>query len=464
MSNWRIDCKDILTWCKEYNGPKFHAMLCDPPYELGFMGKDWDKSGIAFDPEVWIALKEHLLPGAFIFVFGSSRGWHRLAVAIEDAGFVFHPSLMMWGWVQGQGFCKATNIHSQLEKQLCYQDGDRDWLYRYDNEPIKVKPPFRHPVADRVYGHRYGRQALRPLVEMIICAQKPYEGKPFECIAETGAGALWIDGARVALNGEKLSSERLLATVGTYEQKGWKCTSPTVLPDDGFKKGRWPSNFCLVHTPDCQKVGTRCVSGGRCNTSGVSKGRLWSDDGGWINRIPGGYTDKDGLETIDNWDCAGECAAHRLGEGKDVARFFPQFDWNAEVTERLMNSDQVNYCAKAHKGERTAGVESNLHPTVKPIALAKWLATLLLPPSEYAPRRLLIPFAGVMSEAIGAKLAGWEEIVGIEMEKEYCEIGEARMKFWSQFESREDGLKAAKVIKKQNKQHVKTSRVPLKLF
>ena len=72
----------------------------------------------------------------------------------------------------------------------------------------------------------------------------------------------------------------------------------------------------------------------------------------------------------------------------------------------------------------------NPHPTVKPIDLTRWLATLLLPPAEYAPRRILIPFAGSGSECIGAHLAGWEEIIGIEMEKEYVEIAEARLKHW----------------------------------
>lgn len=79
-----------------------------------------------------------------------------------------------------------------------------------------------------------------------------------------------------------------------------------------------------------------------------------------------------------------------------------------------------------------ASVESrrNWHPTLKPIALAQWLATLLLPPDEYAPRRLMVPFAGSGSEMIGAALAGWDEIVGIEMDAETCAIAEARLAHW----------------------------------
>lgn len=73
----------------------------------------------------------------------------------------------------------------------------------------------------------------------------------------------------------------------------------------------------------------------------------------------------------------------------------------------------------------------NNHPTVKPISLTRWLATLLLPPAEYGPRRLLVPFSGVGSEMIGAVAAGWEFVQGIEMTPEYVDIAEQRLNYWS---------------------------------
>ena len=90
------------------------------------------------------------------------------------------------------------------------------------------------------------------------------------------------------------------------------------------------------------------------------------------------------------------------------------------------------YCAKSSRAERDAGLdgERNGHPTIKPLSLCKWLASLLLPPPEYAPRRLLVPFAGVASEMIGAGLAGWDEIVGVELLAENVAIGKARMEYW----------------------------------
>ncbi len=89
---------DIMEWAKTYKGPKSHALLCDPPYHLGFMNKAWDQAGpdaIAFNPATWAAIGEHLLPGGFGMAFAASRGWHRMAVAIEDAGFIIHPSVFM---------------------------------------------------------------------------------------------------------------------------------------------------------------------------------------------------------------------------------------------------------------------------------------------------------------------------------------------------------------------------------
>jgi site-specific DNA-methyltransferase (adenine-specific) len=129
------------------------------------------------------------------------------------------------------------------------------------------------------------------------------------------------------------------------------------------------------------------------------------------------------------------------------------------VAEQLDAADPVRYCAKASRAERDAGLEGmpvkmvhraghgnnepdpktqafitrcrNVHPTVKPLALTRYLATLLLPPPEYAPRRILVPFAGVASECIGAMQAGWEGVVGIEREADYCEIGRKRLDYYA---------------------------------
>ena len=138
MTKYKVVHDDILKWAKDYDGPPFMALLCDPPHHLyndkrgitrynggmqdwktpgklrGFMGKAWDGGDIAFRSETWAALAEHLLPGAFGMAFASARGWHRLACAIEDAGLRIHPSIFLWAF--GSGFPKATRIDTQIDK------------------------------------------------------------------------------------------------------------------------------------------------------------------------------------------------------------------------------------------------------------------------------------------------------------------------------------------------------------
>lgn len=116
-----------------------------------------------------------------------------------------------------------------------------------------------------------------------------------------------------------------------------------------------------------------------------------------------------------------------IGDSGGASRFF------YNVQSKLDESDPVYYCGKVTPKERNAGLEDkNIHPTLKPIDLCRYLATLLLPPAEYTPRRLFIPFSGVGSEMIGAGLAGWERVCGVEFDTEnsYVDIAEKRLQHW----------------------------------
>lgn len=374
--------EDVVRWAESYTGDPAHALLCDPPYHLtsiarrfgspnsapaqhgkdgafartsrGFMGQQWDGGDVAFRSETWAALASCMHPGAFGMAFGGSRGWHRLAVAIEDAGLIIHPTIFLWQY--NSGFPKATRINDV-----------------------------------RFEGHRYGGQAIKPAVEPIIVFQKPYAGRPIDNITATGAGALNIDGARIPSDDE---SRRLY---GGSKGAGGIYGDSAKYDYEMDKGGRWPANFAL-------------------------------DDE----------------------------AAKRLDDSGGASRFFHVYDWNLEVQERLDRVDPVKYEPKASPNEREAGLSSfasqtvndgrdtpidnpyqrgeterrNIHPTVKPILLNEWLARLLLPPREYAPRRILVPFAGVGSEMIGAMRAGWEMGIGIEQSEEYAALARARLEYW----------------------------------
>jgi site-specific DNA-methyltransferase (adenine-specific) len=448
----------------------FHAVLCDPPYELGFMGKDWDASGIAFNPETWRRIGEHLHPGAFLMAFASSRGWHRLACAIEDAGFIIHPTI--FGWSFGSGFPKATRIDRAVKAN---GEGEREIAnYGMKNRCTKCGKPFfsgnpclcpkpksEHPFA----GHRYGLQALKPAVEPIIVAQKPYSGKPVDCITRTGAGALAIDAGRIGTDA------------------GW--SYPNGAGGNGFHGGvgrapdgsrteacastggRWPANFILLDEEAAAALDRQSAAAGM-HSAGCAKEHDRPRGQAVSTSFGGGQDGTNG---------------GRYGDTGGASRFF------YNVQSQLDAADPIRYQAKASRSQREEGLlgkapcrkcgglnslthiekrnkaksgmermnrknaeqdyrpndyvkEGEIeevevdcvrcdHPTVKPIDLARYLATLLLPPADYAPRRILVPFSGVGSEMIGAMLAGWEEVVGIEQDAEYAEIARLRLAHWS---------------------------------
>lgn len=429
---------DILEWAAAYSGPKFHALLCDPPYHLtsiverfgkpdaapakgdvyarssrGFMGKEWDGGAISFRPETWAALAAHLLPGAFGMAFASARGSHRLACAIEDAGMVIHPSIF---WCYGSGFPKATRV----------KGGGEVWD-----------------------GHRYGLQAIKPAAEPVIVFQKPYEGRPVDCITETGAGALNIEAGRIGTEGggthctNRDASGKCLG----HNNGGRSTENPTYHGPEIDPAGRWPANLVLSHLPTCN--GT-CADGCPVKALGEQSGERG-----------GGFGIRGGRSSTENWRLHHDTGQEvGFGDTGTAARFFYQAAWN------LDEADPFCYVAKASRRERDAGLDGmplkpggsmeanagdvmqlggaslkgehkprqmtrNGHPTVKPLSLARYLATLLLPPAEYAPRRILIPFAGSGSECIGASLAGWEEVTGIEREQEYIDIARARADHWT---------------------------------
>jgi hypothetical protein len=152
--------------------------------------------------------------------------------------------------------------------------------------------------------------------------------------------------------------------------------------------------------------------------------------------------------------------AAQSGDTGTAARYFLNADWALETAERIAGAVPFLYTAKASTWEREAGLRGerqflatmgdgigarehnesqptawrlNSHPTIKSLALARWLATLLLPPDAYAPRRLLVPFAGAASEMVGACLAGWDFVQGVELMTEYAAIAYQRLEFWQQY-------------------------------
>lgn len=231
-------------------GVQFHSVVTDPPYGLvsvqkrfgkegykaprtegndgsfsrlsgGFMGKQWDGTGIERDPEFWKLVYDILLPGGYVFAFSGSRTGHWQACAMETVGFVMHP---MHGWVFGTGFPKAHSVEKSLRKA-----GDEE-------------------NADKWEGWSYGTQTQKPALEPIYLAQKPFSEKTGSAnILKHGVGAVNIDGCRVPSEGGRplVVSDRRSGN-NTYSDglQGSKSV------EGGTDLGRHPANLILDGSPE----------------------------------------------------------------------------------------------------------------------------------------------------------------------------------------------------------------------
>lgn len=106
------DCREVLDSLPENS---VDSVVCDPPYDLSFMGKSWDQKGIAFDPETWKKVLRVLKPGGHLLAFGGTRTYHRMACAIEDAGFEIRDSIL--AWIYGSGFPKSLDISKAIDRK-----------------------------------------------------------------------------------------------------------------------------------------------------------------------------------------------------------------------------------------------------------------------------------------------------------------------------------------------------------
>ena len=453
---WEIVVSDVVKWAAEYDGPLFHALLCDPPYHLtsivkrfgspdaapaqlgsdgrfsrlsrGFMGQTWDGGDVAFRPETWEALARVCTPGAYLLAFGGTRTFHRLACAIEDAGWEIRDTLM---WVYGSGFPKSHDVSKGIDRAAGAKrevvgrspySSRRPKPIRGNGEIIGVEGGDRHPggavsvtapaTAPAKQWDGWGT-ALKPAWEPIIVARKPLEGTVAANVQKWGAGALNIDGCRV---GTEAHTYRARGTKNLVDQhassdRPYIAGLPNRDEPEVSVSGRWPAN--LIHDGS-EEVVERFPQ----TTTGSGHVR----HAGHVSNGGSGYKSKAGTD------------AYWQGDSGSAARFFYEAKASADEREQnLLGSIPCVHCGGldtvTHKDDegRNVPCRRNVHPTVKPIALAQYLARLILPAPVAAPRRILVPFSGSGSEMLGALYAGWEMVLGIEISPEYADIARARL-------------------------------------
>ena len=397
------DCRDVLATMGDNS---IDAIVCDPPYELGFMGKAWDASGIAYDVTVWQQCLRVLKPGGHLIAFGGSRTYHRLAVAIEDAGFEIRDQIQ---WIYGSGFPKSLDVSKAMDKQAgaVRTDGAREWQGGQrsggilgTNHGTQTLTKYDAPSTDLAkQWHGWGT-ALKPAHEPAVLARKPLRGTVADTVAQWGTGALNIEGTRVAADDGRpfLISTGRKEVVNTFggNLNGSKAMGTTTA-------GRWPSNVIL------DEEAAQVLDG----QSGVSKSRP---------RTPSSQHHKGILTPFQRGN---ETSVHSDSGG--ASRFF--------------------YVAKASKAEREAGLHyeewhkagvmqgrqdgslgaitsprANHHPTVKPLALMRYLVRMVTPPGGV----VLDPFMGSGSTGCAAVREGFD-FVGIDLTPEYVAIAQKRI-------------------------------------
>jgi site-specific DNA-methyltransferase (adenine-specific) len=401
------------------------SIVTDPPYELGFMGKKWDSSGIAYSVELWQQCLRVLKPGGHLLSFGGTRTYHRVAVAIEDAGFELRDSI---AWLYGSGFPKSLDVSKaidkqagaerevitevisdifgdqEVEKKLANPGSTADRLAMGNNwqdNPVETKPST--PEAQQWQG--WGT-ALKPAFEPVIVARKPIEGTVANNVLKWGTGGLNIDGSRIGTETISTHNAPKGSFAGGEPDRGSDTSS--------YKQhtGRWPANIILdPYTAELLDEQSGDRPGG---TFPAKRGQSVNTSFASGQQTVGGQ--------------------RSMGDSGGASRFF----YVAKASKRDRNEGleelpTVRASAMGYDiglGEAGEGMfkdrnpqKQNFHPTVKPTSLMEYLIKLVTPPNG----TVLDPFTGSGSTGKAAILQGFD-FIGIEMTEEYLPIIEGRLK------------------------------------
>jgi site-specific DNA-methyltransferase (adenine-specific) len=385
------DCREVMA---TLDAESVDAVVCDPPYGLSFMGKGWDH-GVPGE-EFWTAALRVAKPGAHLLAFGGTRTYHRLACAIEDAGWEIRDCVM---WVYGSGFPKSHDVSKAIDKAAGAErevvgvmpdrwTGKSSVLNFATDRPQSEVNVTGAPATDAARQWSGWGTALKPAWEPIIVARKPLCGTVDENVLTHGTGGINVDGGRVGTEQRTNSSAgtpgggrmrscnrvdrgdgktpdgRDLANVIAYADRSKQRQPQQVL-------GRWPAN--LIHDG----------SDGPSSLLGSAARFFYCAKASKADRDEG---------------CEGLAERLTMRYGEKAQGPLPQQTPSKPVAQR------------------------NHHPTVKPTALMRYLCRLVTPPGGV----VLDPFTGSGSTGKAAVCEGFD-FVGIEREAEYVEIARARI-------------------------------------
>ena len=440
------------------------AIVTDPPYGLGFMGRKWD----ALPPsQEWAeACYRVLKPGGHIAAFGGTRTWHRLAVAIEDAGFEMRDSL---AWLYGSGFPKSHDVGKSIDK-LDAADERRSraleftaWMRSTGITSAQVDAitetnmggHFLTPASQPAVATADLFDKLRPHLPEVperieeLVAQRTVESRNFKARAVTGVrevprGHAFAGATYGGDSAGREYADTRAATPDAEEWQGWGTAlkpafEPIVLARKplaektvarnvlAYGTGAINVDACRIGMSDEDREAARVPSRDKHGYGNLHEGE--GRNGATFEPAPAGrwpanvVLDQHAAAWVD--EQSGEVKGRVGMKAKTADQFGVGRERTAQAfdagTEDSGGASRFFYTAKAPKRERP-NVDGVQHPTVKPLAIMRWLIRLVTPPGG----TVLDPFAGSGTTIEAALIEGFDP-VGIEMEADYLPLIQHRI-------------------------------------